>query len=162
MHGLIWFFCARYHLATWTVPFYYWSGAPVLSCNDKSPLVQGKCLPTSRLPARESREVTYVYWADVFIHAIISQLVLAYICYRAVPWTWPPWVICTPVVNHKIGNAAHSVRQYIFEDLQRCANSRWLTDGSDHNSNNNSSMWPDNMLAVLSYFFAAIPTLNVS
>ncbi len=23
-------------------------------------------------------------------------------------WTWPPWVICAPAFNHKIGNAAHS------------------------------------------------------
>ncbi len=23
-------------------------------------------------------------------------------------WTWPPWVICAPAFNHKVGNAAHS------------------------------------------------------
>ncbi len=28
----------------------------------------------------------------------------------------------------------------LFEDLQRRANSRWLTDGSDNDKNNNFSM----------------------
>ncbi len=37
----------------------------------------------------------------------------------------------------------YSTRQCVFEDLQRCANSKWLTNGSDHNRNNNSSLWPD-------------------
>ncbi len=42
-----------------------------------------------------------------------------------------------------------------FEDLQRCAKSRWLTDGSDHNRNNNFLMWPDNVMTILCYFLAA-------
>ncbi len=30
-------------------------------------------------------------------------------------WTWPPWVICAPALNHKIGNAAHSgVSEVLF------------------------------------------------
>ncbi len=29
--------------------------------------------------------------------------------------------------------AGYSVRQCVFEDPRRCANSRWLTDGSDQN-----------------------------
>ncbi len=49
-----------------------------------------------------------------------------------------------------------------FEDLQRCANSRWLTGGSNHNSNNNTSVGPDNVLTVLCYLLAAIPKLKVS
>ncbi len=101
-------------------------------------------------------------------------------------WTWLPWVICASAFDHKIGNAAHSGvsevffftksykwkkqrwkkwtngRQCDFENLQRCANSRWLTDGSDHNRNYNFSMWPDNDLSVLCYFLAAIPSLKVS
>ncbi len=85
-------------------------------------------------------------------------------------WTWPPWVTCAPAFNHKIGNAAHSgvsevskssqnhtlginngkrsgqlggysSRQCSFEDHQRCANSRWLTDGSDHNRNCSAGEW---------------------
>ncbi len=50
----------------------------------------------------------------------------------------------------------YSARQCVFEDLQRCANSRWLTNGSDHNRNNN------NVLTILCYFLAAIPSLKVS
>ncbi len=100
-------------------------------------------------------------------------------------WTWPPWVICASAFNHKIGNAAHSgvsgvlfftkpykwnkqrwknghlernsARQCDFEDLQRCANSRWLTDGSDHNRNYDLSMWLDNDLSILCYFLATFP-----
>ncbi len=49
-----------------------------------------------------------------------------------------------------------------FDDLQRCANSRWLSDGSDHNSNKDSSMGPDNVLTALCYFLAALPKLKVS
>ncbi len=55
-----------------------------------------------------------------------------------------------------------SARECAFEDLQRCANSKWLTDGFDHNRNNNSSMWSDNVLAVLCYILAAIPMPKVS
>ncbi len=49
-----------------------------------------------------------------------------------------------------------------FEDIQRCADSRWLTDGPDNNRNYNLSMWPDNVPTILCYFFAAIPLLKVS
>ncbi len=55
-----------------------------------------------------------------------------------------------------------SAMQRVFENLQRCANSSWQTDGPDHNRNNNSSMWPDNVLTVLCYSLAALPTLKVS
>ncbi len=41
-----------------------------------------------------------------------------------------------------------------FEDIQRRTTSRWLTDGSDHNRNNNSLMRPGNV--------AALPTLKIS
>ncbi len=54
------------------------------------------------------------------------------------------------------------VRQCVFEDLQRCANSRWMTGGSDHNRNNKSSMWPDNILTILCYYLAALHTMKVS
>ncbi len=37
---------------------------------------------------------------------------------------------------------------------------RWLTYRSDHPSNTNSSMWPDNVLTVLSYFFAETQMLE--
>ncbi len=40
----------------------------------------------------------------------------------------------------------YSARQCVLEDLQRCANWRWLTNGSDHNRNNNFSTWSDNVL----------------
>ncbi len=43
----------------------------------------------------------------------------------------------------------YSARQCDFEDLQWCADSRWLTNGSDHNRNYNFSMWPDNDLPIL-------------
>ncbi len=55
-----------------------------------------------------------------------------------------------------------SARQCVCDELQRCADSRWLIDGSDHYRNNNSSMWPDNVLTVLGYSLAALPTLEVS
>ncbi len=55
-----------------------------------------------------------------------------------------------------------SARQYNFEDLQRCANSSWLTDGSDHNRNYNFSMWPHSDLSILCYFLAAVPSLKFS
>ncbi len=41
-------------------------------------------------------------------------------------------------------------------------NSRWLTDGSGHNRNNNHTMWPEHVLTVLGYFLAAISILKVS
>ncbi len=44
----------------------------------------------------------------------------------------------------------------------QCAISRWLTRGSDRNRNINSYMWPENVLTVLCYLPAAIPTLKVS
>ncbi len=47
-------------------------------------------------------------------------------------------------------------------DIQSCTTSRWLTDGSDHNRKKNSSMWSDDVLSVLFYFLAAVPTLKVS
>ncbi len=56
----------------------------------------------------------------------------------------------------------YSARQCDFEDLQRCANSRWLTEGSDHNTNYNFSMWLCNVLTIFCYFLAAIPLLKVS
>ncbi len=56
----------------------------------------------------------------------------------------------------------YSAGQCDFEDLQRCANSRWLTDGSDHSSNYNFSVWSDDDLSILCYFLAAIPSLKVS
>ncbi len=37
----------------------------------------------------------------------------------------------------------------LFEYLQRCATSRWLSAGSYHNRNNKFLMWPDNVLTVL-------------
>ncbi len=46
-------------------------------------------------------------------------------------------------------------RHCVFEDLQRCANWRRLTDGSDHSRNINPSMWPNNVLTVLCYFLSA-------
>ncbi len=49
----------------------------------------------------------------------------------------------------------------LFEDSQRCAESRWLTDGTNNHRNYNLSMWPDNILTILCYFFAAIPSLKV-
>ncbi len=55
----------------------------------------------------------------------------------------------------------YSSRQCAFDDLQRCANSRWLT-GHDHNRNYNFSMWPDNVPTILCYFLAAFPSLKVS
>ncbi len=93
---------------------------------------------------------------------------------------------CAPAFDYKIGNAANSVvsevmvftksyngerngrpegysaRQCAFEDLQRCADSRWLTDGLDHNTAYNFSMWPDNVLTILYYLLAAIPSLKNS
>ncbi len=56
----------------------------------------------------------------------------------------------------------YSPRQYDFEDLQRCATSGWLADGSDHNRNYNFSKLPDNDLHILCYFLEAIPSLKVS
>ncbi len=56
----------------------------------------------------------------------------------------------------------YSARQCVFEDHQRCANSKWLTDGFDHNRYNNSSMWPGDALTVLCYFLAAFSMLKVS
>ncbi len=41
-----------------------------------------------------------------------------------------------------------SARQCTFDDFQRYANSRWLTEGTDHNRNNNFSMWPAHSLLV--------------
>ncbi len=41
------------------------------------------------------------------------------------------------------------------------ANSRWLTNGSDHNRNYNFSMLSDNDLSILCYFPAAITSLKV-
>ncbi len=49
-----------------------------------------------------------------------------------------------------------------FEDLQRCGNSRRLTDGSVHNRNNNFPMWPDKILTILCYFLAAIHSVKVT
>ncbi len=100
------------------------------------------------------------------------------------------WVICAPAFDHQIGNAAHfgvseslvftksykwkkqrwgkwktegySARQGAFEDLQRCANSRWLTDGFDHNRIYNFSMWPDNVLTILCCFLASVSSRKVS
>ncbi len=37
-------------------------------------------------------------------------------------WTWPPWVICAPAFNHKIGNAAHSG---VSEDLFFTKSYKW-------------------------------------
>ncbi len=48
-----------------------------------------------------------------------------------------------------------------FEDLQLCANSRWLADGSDHDRNNDFLMWPNNVLTILGYVLAEIPSLKV-
>ncbi len=48
----------------------------------------------------------------------------------------------------------YSARQCAFEDLQRCANSRRLTDGSDQSRNNDFLMWPDNVPTILCYFLA--------
>ncbi len=53
----------------------------------------------------------------------------------------------------------YSERKCVSEDLQRCANSRCPTNGSDHNRNNNFSMWAD---IVLCYFLVAIPAMKVS
>ncbi len=103
-------------------------------------------------------------------------------------WTLPPLEIFASEFSRIIRNAAHSgvyyffsrnrtsgmnnaswngqpegycSRQCVFEDLQRWTTSRRLTDGSDYNRNNNSSMWPDNVLTVLCYFLAAISMLKV-
>ncbi len=56
----------------------------------------------------------------------------------------------------------HSTEQCISRDIQRCTNSRWLTDVSKHNRNNHLSIRPDVVLPALCYFLAAIPTLKVS
>ncbi len=50
----------------------------------------------------------------------------------------------------------YSSRQCAIEDTQRCANSRWLTDGYEHNRNLNLSMWPDNVKTTLCYFVFCI------
>ncbi len=55
----------------------------------------------------------------------------------------------------------YCARQCVFEDLQRCANSRCLIDGSNHNRDNNL-MWPDNVLTIICCFLAAILWLKVS
>ncbi len=44
-----------------------------------------------------------------------------------------------------------------FEDIKRRTISR-----SDHNRDNNSSMWPDNVRTILCYFLAALKTLKIS
>ncbi len=44
----------------------------------------------------------------------------------------------------------------------KIANSRWQTDGSDYNKNGNLSMWPNNVLTILYYKSAALPSLKVS
>ncbi len=54
----------------------------------------------------------------------------------------------------------YSARHCAFEE--RCANSRWLSNGSDHNITYNYFMWPDSILTILCYFLAAIPLLKVS
>ncbi len=63
----------------------------------------------------------------------------------------------------EMDNGKASPRDNVFfEDLQRCAKSKWLTDGTDHNGNNNPSMWHDNVLTVLFYCLSAHITLKVS
>ncbi len=73
-------------------------------------------------------------------------------------WTWPPWVIFAPAFYHKIGLLeGYFTEKCISGDLQRWTNSRWLTDGSDHNRNNNATIWP----TIFYDFLAAIPMLKV-
>ncbi len=88
-------------------------------------------------------------------------------------WTWPPWVICAPAFNHKIKNAAHSgVSEVLFVtnsrkrkkwttwrllcEVMRFWRSPTISDGSDHNRNNTSSMWPYIVLTVFCHFLAVI------
>ncbi len=53
----------------------------------------------------------------------------------------------------------YSARQCVFENLQRCANSRWLTHGSDHTTNYDITSRCGQ--TILCYFLAAIPSLNI-
>ncbi len=46
----------------------------------------------------------------------------------------------------EMNNWKATSRDCVSEDLQRFANSRWLTDGSDQNRSINSRMWSDNVL----------------
>ncbi len=53
------------------------------------------------------------FWMAVWV--TIFFLWLGALAFSRGLWTWPPWVICAPTFNHKIGNAAHSgVSEVLF------------------------------------------------
>ncbi len=70
-------------------------------------------------------------------------------------WTWPLRRLITKLeMMHIPGFLKSSSSRHLItgwnngERNGQWANSRWRCDGSEHNRNNNSSMWPDNVLIV--------------